>query len=111
MKHTAYIHFLQQVVLASGDIVIASATESTDLLWAIRGGCSNFGIIAEMNFKLHVLPNNGNLCSGVRVHLPLGFLGKIRKFYILYLHTHICAASYVLRSSLLGLYSIDQIVI
>jgi hypothetical protein len=72
--------YYQQVVLASGDIVTASATENADLLWAIRGGGGNFGIIAEMRYKLLVLPNDGNLYGGVRVHLPLGFLGKIRKY-------------------------------
>lgn len=41
------------VVLASGDIVEANATEHPDLFWGIRGGGSNFGIVVEFVFKLH----------------------------------------------------------
>ncbi|KAG9254261.1 uncharacterized protein F5Z01DRAFT_681359 [Emericellopsis atlantica] len=36
-----------KVVLADGSLVYASATENTDLFWAIRGGGSSFGIVTE----------------------------------------------------------------
>lgn len=41
-----------RVVLATGEIVTASANENADLFWAIRGGGGNFGIIVEFEFQL-----------------------------------------------------------
>lgn len=34
-----------KVVLADSSIVKANATENTDLFWALKGGCSNFGTL------------------------------------------------------------------
>ncbi|KAG8916861.1 hypothetical protein FRC00_014310, partial [Tulasnella sp. 408] len=41
------------VVLASGEIVKASDFGNPDLFWALRGGGSNFGVVAEVGVKLH----------------------------------------------------------
>jgi FAD/FMN-containing dehydrogenase len=41
-----------QVVLASGEIVRASANQHADLFWAIRGGGGNFGIVTEFEFQM-----------------------------------------------------------
>ncbi|KIO33766.1 hypothetical protein M407DRAFT_17376 [Tulasnella calospora MUT 4182] len=41
------------VVLASGEIVKANDSENSDLFWALRGGGSNFGVVAEVGVKLH----------------------------------------------------------
>ncbi|KIO33767.1 hypothetical protein M407DRAFT_17377 [Tulasnella calospora MUT 4182] len=41
------------VVLANGDIVQASESENLDLLWGLKGGGSNFGVVAELGVKLH----------------------------------------------------------
>ena len=43
-----------EVVLASGDLVRASARENADLFWAIRGGGGNFGIVTAFEFEAHL---------------------------------------------------------
>src|SRR5256714_1762775 len=42
-----------EMVMADGTVVRAAADEHPDLFWAIRGGGSNFGIAASLEFNLH----------------------------------------------------------
>lgn len=41
------------VVTATGELVHASARDNPDLLWALRGGGGNFGVVTSLEFQLH----------------------------------------------------------
>jgi len=45
-----------EVVLADGTTAIASEKEDRDLLWALRGGGSGFGVVTACRLKLHHIP-------------------------------------------------------
>jgi FAD/FMN-containing dehydrogenase len=41
------------VVTADGQLLRASSEENADLLWAIRGGSGNFGVVTAFSYRLH----------------------------------------------------------
>jgi FAD/FMN-containing dehydrogenase len=67
-----------EVVTAAGDVLMAGATESPDLFWALRGGGGNFGIVTAFEFQLH--PVGPEVLGGKVVH-PLEKARAALEFY------------------------------
>src|ERR1700754_4545110 len=55
-----------QLVTADGEVVRASAEENPELLWALRGGGGNFGVVTSMELRLHPLP--AQVLGGLVLH-------------------------------------------
>jgi FAD/FMN-containing dehydrogenase len=65
------------VVLADGRFLTASAQENQDLLWAVRGGGGNFGVVTSFLFRLHPV----NMVHGGVTFWPLEQAAPVMKKY------------------------------
>jgi FAD/FMN-containing dehydrogenase len=57
-----------ELVVGSGELVSASETENPDLLWALRGGGGNFGVVTTLEFLLH--PVGPTVFGGLAAYDP-----------------------------------------
>jgi FAD/FMN-containing dehydrogenase len=65
------------IVTADGQVLMASATENPDLLWALKGGCGNFGIATSLEYQLYPV---GNLVAGLKAY-PFEKANEVLRFY------------------------------
>ncbi len=72
------------VVTADGKLIKASAKENPDLLWGLRGGGGNFGIVTSFEYQLH--PVGPTVLGGAIVY-PLSQTKELLKFYREYVET------------------------
>ena len=66
-----------QVVTADGKLVRASLTENEDLLWALKGGSGNFGVVTSFEYQLHEV---GTMLGGMVVH-PLSSARSVLRMF------------------------------
>ena len=66
------------IVTADGKFLTASATENSDLFWAVRGGGGNFGIVTSFEYRLH--PVGPIVLAGAVAH-PFDKAREVLKFY------------------------------
>ncbi len=58
--------YAADVVTADGQVLRASESENADLLWGIKGGGGNFGIVTAFEYHLH--PIGPEVLAGVILH-------------------------------------------
>jgi hypothetical protein len=67
-----------EVVTADGQLLRASAEENADLLWGLKGGAGNFGVVTEFEFRLH--PVGPILFAGMILH-PRAAAAELARVY------------------------------
>jgi FAD/FMN-containing dehydrogenase len=65
------------VVLASGEMIRASADEHADLFWALKGGGGNFGVVTSITYRMYAITT---VISGMVLH-PLAHAREVLRFY------------------------------
>lgn len=66
------------VVTADGGVVTADTDTAPDLLWALRGGGGNFGVVTSFEFQLHPV---GPVVYGGAIFHPAERAAEVLRFY------------------------------
>ncbi|NRA87341.1 MAG: FAD-binding oxidoreductase [Rhizobiales bacterium] len=66
------------IITAEGDLVTASEAQNPDLLWALKGGGGNFGIVVSFKFKAHQIGNMVTFCAPF---YPMENAAEIMRFW------------------------------
>jgi FAD/FMN-containing dehydrogenase len=66
------------VVTAAGTLVSADLEHNADLLWALRGGGGNFGVVTSLEYQLHPVGPDVWMCI---VMYPMGEAPKVLRFF------------------------------
>jgi FAD/FMN-containing dehydrogenase len=66
-----------EVVTANGKILEVSETENAELLWGLRGGGGNFGVVTRLDFRLHSVDQ---VLGGMIVH-PVDRAPEALRYY------------------------------
>ncbi len=67
-----------ELVTPAGDVVVAGQYDDADLLWALRGGGGNFGIVTSFEYRLH--PVGPMIVGGMVLH-PFERATEVLRFY------------------------------
>jgi FAD/FMN-containing dehydrogenase len=67
-----------EIVTANGRVLRASAEENADLLWGLKGGGGNFGVVTDLQFRLH--PVGPIVYAGLILH-PRDAAPALTRFY------------------------------
>jgi FAD/FMN-containing dehydrogenase len=66
-----------ELVNADGDVLEVTETSDPDLLWALRGGGGNFGIVTTFTYRLHPLA----MVTGGLIAHPIDTAPDLLRFY------------------------------
>ena len=66
-----------ELVTAAGDVLQVNATSHPDLLWALRGGGGNFGVVTSFTYRVHPL---STVTGGLIAH-PIDAAPDLLRFY------------------------------
>ncbi|MDQ4143731.1 MAG: FAD-binding oxidoreductase, partial [Actinomycetota bacterium] len=67
-----------EVVLADGTVVSANADDDPELLWGLKGGGGNFGVVTSLEYRLHPV---GPMVYGGPVAYPTAAGRDLLRFY------------------------------
>jgi FAD/FMN-containing dehydrogenase len=67
-----------EIITPAGKMVRASEHENAELLWGLRGGGGNFGVVTSFEFRLHPI---GPIMYGGQILFPIEQARQILKFF------------------------------